>query len=85
MNSNSQSGMTLLELVVALAVLGFVALILGNVMGTSASGTQAVIAKADQMETVRLVHRFLRRQVASSSIPMRRSSLKPCAFTSKPS
>ena len=55
--------MTLLELVVALAVLGFVALILANVLRTSASGTQVVIGKANQIENIRLVHHFLRHQI----------------------
>ena len=65
MDDRNQAGLTLLELLIAISLLGLVVLTLSTVMRTGTLGTRAVITKADGIEEIRSVHFYLRRQIGN--------------------
>lgn len=66
MNRRAQSGMTLMELVVALALLALIVGSLAAALGTGIGANASVGVRAQGDETLRVVHATLRRYIAQA-------------------
>ncbi|MEX2644458.1 MAG: prepilin-type N-terminal cleavage/methylation domain-containing protein [Acetobacterales bacterium] len=61
-----QAGLTLIELLVALALLGLIVGALGGALGTGLAGTRSLDRKVERLEEVRLTQATLRRLLESA-------------------
>lgn len=81
MAERNQAGMTLLELVVALTVIGLIMVTLTETLRFGVSATAIVDSQTEKLSELRSLHTFLRRQIETARTTYwRRDSIRIVAF-----